>query len=457
MSNKIVIKCYYNNEVRAAGVVKSTTTLKSLKKRVRKEFHRDLDLKYKDADGDLIALKKPSHLRDAIKALQESGERMLRLSLIDKPDTISQTEEGILDAMCQAVVVIDKQCKILLFNRAAEKIFGYSRKELLGNNVKVLMPRSDAADHDEYVKRYLRTGEAHLIGKARQVVAQRKDGTSFAITLCLSENKSNNHHTFCGTLQEVVQNDSSASGKAANPYVLLENILDTAIVINEQGQVQYFNKRAEAFFGYSRTDVLGRNVKMLMPSPFADEHDSYLSNYMTTGVAKVIGTGRDVIAQLKDGTIVPVNLSVTEANRNGKRVFTGILRETQQDTKAAEKSVLQQEREVLDNLVVPAVVIDDKGTIHAFNRPSQELFGFTLIEVVGKNVSMLMPEPDSARHNSYLANYLQTNKKRVIGIGRDVVGQHKDGTTVPVHLSVTERRDGERRIFTGIIQKLGRS
>jgi hypothetical protein len=67
MSNKIVVKCFYNGEVRAVGTIKSSTTLKSLKKRVRKEFHRDLDLKYKDSDGDIIALKKPSHLRDAIK------------------------------------------------------------------------------------------------------------------------------------------------------------------------------------------------------------------------------------------------------------------------------------------------------------------------------------------------------------------------------------------------------
>jgi hypothetical protein len=107
-----------------------------------------------------------------------------------------------------------------------------------------------------------------------------------------------------------------------------------------------------------------------------------------------------------------------------------------------------------------------------------------LIEVVGKNVSMLMPEPDSSRHNSYLSNYAQTGKKRVIGmhsrpqttnancsstakvgaysffctpgVGRDVVGRHKDGRTLPVHLSVTERKEGDKKIFTGIIQKLGK-
>lgn len=107
-----------------------------------------------------------------------------------------------------------------------------------------------------------------------------------------------------------------------------------------------------------------------MPSPFAEEHDDYIRNYFTTGVAKIIGSGRDVIAQLKDGSIVPVNLSITEARRDGNRFFTGILREIKEE-QVNDKSILQQEREVLDHLVVPAVVIDEKGTIHAFNKPSQ--------------------------------------------------------------------------------------
>lgn len=76
----------------------------------------------------------------------------------------------------------------------------WEKPQLLGNNVNMLMPSSDAADHDEYVKRYLRTGEARLIGKGRQVVAQRKDGTSFAITLCLRYRASARAPSSGGTL-----------------------------------------------------------------------------------------------------------------------------------------------------------------------------------------------------------------------------------------------------------------
>jgi two-component system sensor kinase FixL len=82
------------------------------------------------------------------------------------------------------------------------------------------------------------------------------------------------------------------------------------------------------------------------------------------------------------------------------------------------------------------------------------LFGYSLIDVVGKNVNMLMPSPDSGRHNSYLSEYIRTGKSKVIGTGRDVVALHKDGSMLALHLSVTERTDGDKRIFTGLLQKL---
>ena len=128
---------------------------------------------------------------------------------------------------------------------------------------------------------------------------------------------------------------------------------------------------------------------------------------------------------------------------------------------------------MLDNLLVPAIVIDGNATIHAFNQPAAALLGYSLIEVVGKNVKMLMPVPDKNKHDTYIQNYLKTGKARVLGKGRDVVAQHKDGSMIPVHLSVrptnllffgvfthsslfqvTERREDEKVFFTGILQKL---
>ena len=87
-------------------------------------------------------------------------------------------------------------------------------------------------------------------------------------------------------------------------------------------------------------------------------------------------------------------------------------------------------------------------------QAAEQLWGWKLPEVVGRNVKMLMPNPERDRHDGYLKRYLETGKQRVFGMGRDVTAVHKDGTVLPVRLSVSEKRDGAKHIWTGIVQKL---
>src|SRR5205823_3603898 len=95
-----------------------------------------------------------------------------------------------------------------------------------------------------------------------------------------------------------------------------------------------------------------------------------------------------------------------------------------------------------------------EGRIDAYNPAAERLFGYTRPEVLGQNVKLLMPEPYRGEHDGYMARYLTTGQKRIIGIGREVTGQRKDGTTFPVHLSVGEMHVGGERKFTGIIHDL---
>ena len=92
-------------------------------------------------------------------------------------------------------------------------------------------------------------------------------------------------------------------------------------------------------------------------------------------------------------------------------------------------------RAVIDSAVDGIVVIDSKGLIEAFNPAAQRLFGYTEEEIIGRNVSMLMPEPDHGRHDGYLARHLATGQRRIIGIGRDVNGLRRSGEIFPLHLS----------------------
>jgi two-component system, LuxR family, sensor kinase FixL len=109
-------------------------------------------------------------------------------------------------------------------------------------------------------------------------------------------------------------------------------------------------------------------------------------------------------------------------------------------------------RAVIDTAVDGVILIDSSGTVQTFNKACEELFGYAADEVVGRNVRMLMPEPYHGQHDDYLRRYLETGERRIIGIGREVSAQRKDGTVFPVELSVGEAQQGADRIFVGTIR-----
>ena len=122
------------------------------------------------------------------------------------------------------------------------------------------------------------------------------------------------------------QSDETAS-ESALLRSILETVPDAMVVIDHRGVVQSFSTAAERLFGYSPAEVCGQNVKMLMPSPYREQHDGYLDRYMTTGERRIIGIGRVVVGLRKDGSTFPMELSVGEVNQNGRRLFTGFIRD----------------------------------------------------------------------------------------------------------------------------------
>src|SRR5262249_72329 len=111
-------------------------------------------------------------------------------------------------------------------------------------------------------------------------------------------------------------------------------------------------------------------------------------------------------------------------------------------------------RSVIDSAVDGIVVIDSHGLIEVFNRSAKGMFGYSASEIVGKSINLLMPSPYKEEHDGYIANYVRTGKKKIIGIGREVVGRRRDGSTFPMHLSVGEMRIGSEPHFTGILHDL---
>lgn len=239
---------------------------------------------------------------------------------------------------------------------------------------------------------------------------------------------------------------------------IIEQAIDGIIIIDENGLIEVVNTAVSHLFGYETKELLGNNIKMLMPEPYYSKHDTYISDYKKTGNAQIIGKGREVFARKKNGEIFPIRLSVSEVylDNEDKRLFTGIIHDIS-ELKRTER-YLTESQEQLNAIIEYApdgiIIINETGRMEIVNPAAAYLFGYEVSELLGKSVVLLMPEPEQSKHQEYVNAYLQDGESKILGIGREVTGIKKDGTLFPFRLSVSEVKIGEGKIFTGIIHDI---
>ena len=151
---------------------------------------------------------------------------------------------------------------------------------------------------------------------------------------------------FRGMLDELHGAEVALRDSEARSTAIVQTAVDSIITIDERGIIESFNPAAERLFGYRADEVIGQNVKMLMPSPYREEHNSYLLRYLRTGEPHIIGIGREVRGQRQDGTTFPMALAVSEMHLDGRRMFTGIVHDLTARVQAEES--LRRARDELE-------------------------------------------------------------------------------------------------------------
>jgi two-component system sensor kinase FixL len=270
---------------------------------------------------------------------------------------------------------------------------------------------------------------------------------------CRMRGSSQNGKPACGVLTDI---GARRSTQAENSRLaaIVSSSDDAIIGKTMQGIVTDWNRGAELIFGYSAQDMIGKPIAVLLPPGKEDEELEILSRVREGERIDHFETRR----RRKDGKIIDVSVTISPVHDSEGRLI-GASKVARDITSASRAQQELREREahlqsVLDTVPDAMVVIDVKGKIQSFSNTAQRLFGYAADEVLGRNVSMLMPEPYRSQHDAYLSRYLATGEKRIIGIGRVVVGARKDGSTFPMELSVGEMKSGPRRFFTGFLRDL---
>jgi PAS domain S-box-containing protein len=206
--------------------------------------------------------------------------------------------------------------------------------------------------------------------------------------------------------------------------------------------------------GYSAAEIIGQHYSF-----FGDEPDQKAGEpRRALAIAAEQGHFETEAWRVhEDGTRFWAGI-IIEALKAGDELlgFAVITRDITAE-KLAEQQLERDEaryRSIFDNLIDGVGVIDEHGIVESFNPAAERMFGYDAAEVIGRNVNLLMPEPDRGRHDTYIANYCQTGEAKVIGHGREVWGRRKDGSVFPLDLAVAEWQADHRRYFTGIMRDI---
>lgn len=245
----------------------------------------------------------------------------------------------VLESLSQLVLIISRDGTILYCNNTVESMFGYSNKEAVGKKFWSIFPSISKNDVDTQIDQLRNKESVNATLEGRH-----KTDSALWIDLDLQNFRAGNGEEVIlatgSDVTDAVETKREFEREEQNLQAILDTAVEGIITIDIRGIIESFNKAAEDIFGYSAEEVVGRNVKVLMPDPYYKEHDQYMENYLKTGEKKIIGIGREVRGKRKNGEVFPMELSVSEVKINGDRIFTGIIRDIS-ERRMLENEILQ--------------------------------------------------------------------------------------------------------------------
>lgn len=296
----------------------------------------------------------------------------------------SSFSDQILEQSIDAVIAIDDKNNVMFYNAAAERLWGYTKSEVMGKNVKMLVPLEHRANHDTFVNRHRTTGKDKLVGTTLDLYIENKQGKIVWCSLSLSKFVHDKKQCYSAIVKDITKQ------KEAQLLIdqTLNQCIDGVVTIDEHNNVVFFNPAAEKIWGVNKEQVIGRNVKMLVPDDIKASHDDKVNRNRRTGENHIVGSSRELQVKTLDGRDIWVSLSLSKIELDSKIMYTAFVRDVTAEYVA--KSEFKRLSLVANNTSNAVIITDANGLIEYVNAGFEKITGYRLDEVIGRKPGDLL-------------------------------------------------------------------
>lgn len=344
---------------------------------------------------------------------------------------------------------------ITSWNPAAERLYGYRVDEVIGQHISILETVESAGETTEILERVGRREPVRHFETTRR----RADGEIVHVSLSVSP--------VLGAMGEVV--GAAVIGRDVGERrrdhqkfrALVEAAPDAMVIVDASGLIELVNAQTENLFGYSRVELIGQPVEILVPERYRAVHPGHRDAYSTAPRVRSMGEGSDLTGLRKDGSEFPVEISLspieTEYGTSVAAAIRDATERTQAETMFRELLTERAEAEarfrgLVESAPDAMVIVDSDGQIQLVNAQTEKLFGYERDELIGKPVEVLVPRRFRGRHPHHRVGYVETPKARPMGVGLELLGLRRDGTEFPVEISLSPLRTSTGTVVSASIR-----